>query len=60
MGALEIKNGLFSLLFVYFLVRSAATHLKINEKQEKNPSFLISSAPITTSLYLYEAKRWNI
>ena len=47
-----LKNGLFSLLFVYFFVRSAATHSKISLNQEKNPLFLISSTPVATSLLL--------
>ena len=45
-----LKKGLFSLLFVYFFVRSDATHSKISLDQEKNPYFLISSAPIAASL----------
>ena len=45
-----LKNGLFFLLFVYFRVRSAATHAKISLNQEKNPLFLILSAPVATSL----------
>ena len=47
------KNGLFSLLFVYFFVRSAATHSKISLNQENPPLFLISSAPAATSLVLH-------
>jgi len=45
-----LKKGLFSLLFVYFFVRSDATPSKISLDQEKNPCFLISSAPIAASL----------
>ncbi|AEE49285.1 hypothetical protein Halhy_1390 [Haliscomenobacter hydrossis DSM 1100] len=48
-----LKNGLFFLLFVYFRVRSAATDSKISLNQEKNPLFLISSAPVATSLVFY-------
>jgi len=45
-----LKKGLFSLFFVYFFVRSDATHSKISLDQKKNPYFLISSAPIAASL----------
>ena len=45
-----LKKGLFSLLFVYFSVRSPATHAKISLNQEKNPLFLSSSAPVAISL----------
>jgi hypothetical protein len=45
-----LKKGHFSLLFVYFFVRSDATHSKISLDQEKNSCFLISSAPIAASL----------
>jgi hypothetical protein len=45
-----LKNGLFSLLFVYFGVHSTAMHSKISLNQKKNPLFLISGAPVATSL----------
>ena len=44
------QKGIFSLPFVYFFVRSNATHSKISLDQEKNPYFLISSAPNAASL----------
>jgi hypothetical protein len=45
-----LKNGLFLLLFVYFGVHSTAMHSKISLNQKKNPLFLISGAPVATSL----------
>ena len=45
-----LKNGLFSLLIVYFFVHSAAMHSKISLNQEKNPLFFTSSALVPTSL----------
>jgi hypothetical protein len=50
----------FSLLFVYFGVHSTAMHSKISLNQKKNPLFLISGAPVATSLLFLNVEMPNV